>query len=81
MQNFGQVSSQKASVKIEYKKDGKMIKVASATVPPLTPYEKTDVRFVTKANFEKAEDYDFLVTISSGKKVLSTFRLKQKVGE
>ena len=81
VQNFGQVSSQKASVKIEYKKDGKMIKVASATVPPLAPYEKTDVRFVTKANFEKAEDYDFLVTISSGKKVLSTFRLKQKVGE
>ena len=81
VQNFGQVSSQKASVKIEYKKDGKMIKVASATVPPLTPYEKTDVRFVTQANFEKAEDYDFLVTISSGKKVLSTFRLKQKVGE
>ena len=81
VQNFGQVSSQKALVKIEYKKDGKMIKVASATVPPLTPYEKTDVRFVTKANFEKAEDYDFLVTISSGKKVLSTFRLKQKVGE
>ena len=81
VQNFGQVSSQKASVKIEYKKDGKMIKVASATVPPLTPYEKTDVRFVTKANFEKAKDYDFLVTISSGKKVLSTFRLKQKVGE
>ena len=81
VQNFGQVSSQKASVKIEYKKDGKMIKVASATVPPLTPYEKTDVRFVTKANFEKAEDYDFLVTISSGKKVSSTFRLKQKVGE
>ena len=81
VQNFGQVSSQKASVKIEYKKDGKMIKVASATVPPLTPYEKTDVRFVTKANFEKAEDYDFLVTISSGKKVLSTFRLIQKGGE
>lgn len=81
VQNFGQVSSQKASVKIEYKKDGKMIKVASATVPALAPYEKTDVRFVTKANFEKAADYDFLVTISSGKKVLSTFRLKQKVGE
>ena len=81
VQNFGQVSSQKASVKIEYKKDGKMIKVASATVPALAPYEKTDVRFMTKANFEKAEDYDFLVTISSGKKVLATFRLKQKVGE
>lgn len=80
VQNFGQVSSQKASVKIEYKKDGKMVKVASATVPALAPYEKTDVRFMTKANFEKAEDYDFLVTISSGKKVLSTFRLKQKVG-
>ena len=81
VQNFGQVSSQKASVKIEYKKEGKMIKVASAAVPALKPYEKADIRFATKADFEKGEDYNFLVTIYSGKKVLSTFRLNRKVVE
>lgn len=81
VQNFGQVSLQKASVKIEYKKEGKMIKVASAVVPALKPYEKADVRFMTKADFEKGADYNFLVTIYSGKKVFSTFRLSQKVAE
>ena len=81
VQNFGQVSSQKASVKIEYKKEGKMVKVASAAVPALKPYEKGDIRFATKADFEKGEDYNFLVTIYSGKKVLSTFRLNRKVVE
>ena len=81
VQNFGQVSSQKASVKIEYKKEGKMVKVASAAVPALKPYEKADIRFATKADFEKGEDYNFLVTIYSGKKVLSTFRLNRKVVE
>ena len=35
----------------------------------------------TKADFEKGEDYNFLVTIYSGKKVLSTFRLNRKVVE
>ena len=79
VQNFGQVSSQKASVKIEYKKEGKMVKVAA--VPALKPYEKADIRFATKADFEKGEDYNFLVTIYSGKKVLSTFRLNRKVVE
>ena len=68
VQNFGQVSSQKASVKIEYKKEGKMIKVASAAVPALKPYEKADIRFATKADFEKGEDYNFLVTIMPARK-------------
>lgn len=47
----------------------------------LKPYEKVDVRCVAKADFEKGENYDFLVTINSGKRVLSTFSLKQKVDE
>ena len=34
-----------------------------------------------KADFEKGEDYNFLVTIYAGKKVLSTFRLNRKVVE
>lgn len=81
VQNFGQVSSQKASVSIEYTKGGKTVKVASATVPALKPYEKVDVECTAANIFEKGEKYNFLVTISSGKKILSTFRLSQKVIE
>lgn len=75
VQNFGQVASQKASVKIEYKKEDKMINVASATVPVLKPYEKTELQFSCKNGFEKGGKYDFVVTVYSGKKVLSTFNL------
>lgn len=81
VQNFGQVSSQKASISIEYTKEGKTVKVASATVPALKPYEKRDVECMAANVFEKGEKYNFLVTISSGKKILSTFRLSQKVIE
>lgn len=73
VQNFGQVASQKASVKIEYKKDGKLISLASVAVPVLKPYEKTELQFSCKNGFEKGEKYDFMVTVYSGKKVLSTF--------
>lgn len=75
VQNFGQVASQKASVKIEYKKEDKRINVASATVPVLKPYEKTELQFSCKNGFEKGGKYDFVVTVYSGKKVLSTFNL------
>ena len=75
VQNFGQVASQKASVKIEYKKEDKLINVASATVPVLKPYEKTELLFSCKNGFEKGGKYDFVVTVYSGKKVLSTFNL------
>lgn len=75
VQNFGQVASQKASVKIEYKKEDKLINVASATVPVLKPYEKTELQFSCKNGFEKGGKYDFVVTVYSGKKVLSTFNL------
>lgn len=75
VQNFGQVASQKVSVKIEYKKEDKLINVASATVPVLKPYEKTELQFSCKNGFEKGGKYDFVVTVYSGKKVLSTFNL------
>lgn len=75
VQNFGQVASQKVSVKIEYKKEDKLINVASATVPVLKPYEKTELQFSCKNDFEKGGKYDFVVTVYSGKKVLSTFNL------
>lgn len=81
VQNFGQVSSKKALVEVGYKKEGKTIKVASGMVPALKPYEKTDILLSAKDRFEEGKEYDLIVTLSSGKKVLSTFNLKKKVLE
>ena len=81
VQNFGQVSSKKALVEVGYKQEGKTIKVASGMVPALKPYEKTDILLSAKDRFEEGKEYDLIVTLYSGKKVLSTFNLKKKVLE
>lgn len=81
VQNFGQVESKKALVEVGYKKEGKTIKVASGMVPALKPYEKTYLLFSAKDRFEEGKEYDLIVTLYSGKKVLSTFNLKKKVLE
>ena len=81
VQNFGQVSSKKALVEVGYKQEGKTIKVASGMVPALKPYEKTDLLLSAKDRFEEGKEYDLIVTLYSGKKVLSTFNLKKKVLE
>ena len=81
VQNFGQVESKKALGEVGYKKEGKTIKVASGMVPALKPYEKTDLLLSAKDRFEEGKEYDLIVTLSSGKKVLSTFNLKKKVLE
>lgn len=81
VQNFGQVESKKALVEVGCKKEGKTIKVASGMVPALKPYEKTDLLLSAKDRFEEGKEYDLIVTLSSGKKVLSTFNLKKKVLE
>lgn len=82
VQNFGQSSSQKSTIKIEYKKeDNKMIKIASAVIPVLKPYEKANVQFTAKNIFEKNKKYDLLVTIYSGNKTISNFQLKKEIFE
>ena len=81
IQNFGQVGSKKAMVEVGYKREGKTIKVASGMVPALKPYEKTDILLSAKDVFEEGKEYDLIVTLYSGKKVLSTFNLKKKVLE
>lgn len=81
VQNFGQVELKKALVEVGYKKEGKTIKVASGMVPALKPYEKTDLLLSAKDRFEEGKEYDLIVTLYSGKKVLSTFNLKKKVLE
>lgn len=77
VENFGQVASQKASIKIEYKKDGKVIEVASGIVPPLKPYEKTNLLLSCKNILENKKEYDLAVTIYSGKKIKHFANFKQ----
>lgn len=79
VQNFGQVESQKASLEVSYKKDGKMVKMASGIIPSLKAYEKTNLQLSCREALVKGEEYDWVVTIYSGKKVLSTFSLKKRI--
>lgn len=79
VQNFGQVASGETAVRIEGRKEGKTVLIASATVPALAPYEKTEVPFSTRAALGRGEEYVLTVTIAAGRRTLSTFTLKQVV--
>jgi hypothetical protein len=74
VQNFGQVKSRKASLKIEYVENGKSVKIASVSVPALLPYQKSELHFSADAALEQGKKYDLTITIMSDKKILSTFR-------
>lgn len=81
VQNFGQVASGEASLKVEYIRNGEKVIIASGKVPGLQAYEKTElVLSVTKA-FGRADYENMLVTIFSGKKILSMFEIKKEVNE
>lgn len=81
VQNFGQVDSEEASIKIAYKKDGKFVELATASVPSLVPFEKVNLTFKTKKRFEAGKEHEFLVTIFMSKRNLSTFNLKKEIPE
>ena len=77
VENFGQVPSKKASIKIEsLDKNGKKRLVASGKVPALQPYEKIKLHLTTEIKQLPAafEGQEIIVTILGGKKILSTFR-------
>ncbi|MDL2208294.1 glycoside hydrolase family protein, partial [Parabacteroides sp. OttesenSCG-928-O15] len=67
VENFGQVASSKASIRVAC---GDQI-IASGTVPPLKPFEKSILQLPCKNKFEQGKEYEFTVTISFGKKLLS----------
>ena len=79
VQNFGQVASGKSQIRVEYKKEGKTILATSGTIAELKPYEKTNVKLAVKDVFEEGVEYDVTITLFDGKKVFSTFDLKQKI--
>ena len=63
VQNFGQVTSEKATLKLEYEKDGKMIAIGACAVPALKPYEKTNVKISSNSIFENGKEYKIKVTV------------------
>ena len=77
VQNFGQVASSGASVKVEYRKEGKQILTANGAVPVLKPYEKAEVKFPIENIFDDETAYDLTVTVFSGKTTYSTLHLKK----
>ena len=82
VQNFGQVASRKAAIKVEYLKDGKPVLVSSGNVPALKPYEKMEVKLSSAKNvFAEDRQYELVVTIFAGKTIFSTFSLKKKIVE
>lgn len=64
VQNFGQVTSKKAKLKVTYLKDDKEIDVATGTISALKPYEKTTVALTCDKLFDANAEYIFKVTVN-----------------
>ncbi|MBV5314581.1 MAG: glycoside hydrolase family protein [Prolixibacteraceae bacterium] len=64
VQNFGQVASKKAKLKVAYMKDNNEIDLASGAIPALKPYEKTTVTLSCGKFFDTGVEYTFKVTVN-----------------
>ncbi|MGY4386088.1 hypothetical protein ACVWYN_003138 [Pedobacter sp. UYP24] len=66
IQNFGQVDSKPAVVKLSFVKDGKEVVLPMAKFNKLKPFEKTNVQLNVGKDFKKGVAYDFIVTVNPG---------------
>lgn len=73
VENFGQVTSKPAVLKLEQLKDGKKTPIGQTKLPSLAPYGKTKMTLSGKADFRKEEACDFILTIRTTDNVVSTF--------
>ncbi len=64
VQNFGQISSEPADIKIIYSADDRITKVAAGTIPSLKSFEKTTVELKCGKIFEAGIEYTLKVTIN-----------------
>jgi hypothetical protein len=64
IQNFGQVTSKTAKLKVAYLKENKETDLGSVKIHPLKPYEKTNVELACGKVFEKGVEYLFIVIIN-----------------
>ena len=63
VENFGQVSSGTAKLKVAYFKDNREVELAMGTIPVLEPYEKTTIELTCGKLFDSGVDYTFKVTV------------------
>lgn len=73
VENFGQVTSKPAVLKLEQLKDGKKTEIGQIKLPSLAPYGKTKVTLSGKSNFSKEEAGNFILTIRTTDNIVSTF--------
>ena len=73
VENFGQVASGPAVLKLEQLQDGSRKEVGQTKLISLSPYGKTNVTLTPKIKFEKGKAYDFVLTIRTSDNVVSTF--------
>jgi hypothetical protein len=64
VQNFGQIASQTAQLKVAYIKGNKEIEVATGKISCLKPYEKTTVDFICAKIFDAGIEYNFKVVVN-----------------
>ncbi len=64
VQNFGQVTSKTARLKIVYSKDQKETEVASGKIPSLKPFQKVNIELNCGKIFDKGITYDFVVILN-----------------
>ncbi len=64
VQNFGQVSSEPADIKIVYSTDDRIVEVAAGTIPSLKPFQKTTVELTCGRIFEASVVYTLKVIIN-----------------
>lgn len=64
VQNFGQVASKTADLKVMYIKDEKEAEAAAGKIPVLKPYEKSTVVLKCSNLFDKGVEYTFVVIIN-----------------
>lgn len=68
IQNFGQVRSEIARLKIVYVKNEKEVEIASGTVSKLGPFQKEMVYLSCGNIFQKGEIYDVIITLNPDSK-------------
>ena len=62
-QNFGQVPSNAAMLRITLKKDDRPVEVAAASISALDPFQKTVLELACGRLFDKGQSYDIFVII------------------
>ncbi len=79
VQNFGQIASKTAQLKIAYYKNNMEIEVANGEISSLKPYEKTIVDLKCGKLFEAGAEYTFVVIINLESKTVNKLHGKLRM--